>query len=166
MPTLVVPFRGAQGKSRLGLPTSGARAALVEAMLADVLAACAPVGPTFVVAPVLMDAPGVTSVDDPGRGQGAAVEAGLDAAVVAGASAPFLVLNADLPCVTPRDLFALAGSVPAGGIAVAAAADGTTNASVNAGELGACAGAIDGLRPKTANADTAKTAARTDREKV
>ncbi|MBV8079467.1 MAG: NTP transferase domain-containing protein [Actinobacteria bacterium] len=128
MPTLVVPFRGAQGKSRLGLPTSGARAALVEAMLADVLAACAPVGPTFVVAPVLMDAPGVTSVDDPGRGQGAAVEAGLDAAVVAGASAPFLVLNADLPCVTPRDLFALAGSVPAGGIAVAAAADGTTNA--------------------------------------
>ena len=52
----------------------------------------------------------------------------LDAAVSAGASAPFLVVNADLPCATPRDLLALAGAVPDGGLAVAAAADGTTNA--------------------------------------
>jgi 2-phospho-L-lactate guanylyltransferase (CobY/MobA/RfbA family) len=38
------------------------------------------------------------------------------------------VVNADLPCATPRDLLALAGAVPDGGIALVAAADGTTNA--------------------------------------
>ena len=32
------------------------------------------------------------------------------------------------PCVKARDLFTLAGAVPDGGLAVAAAADGTTNA--------------------------------------
>ena len=39
-----------------------------------------------------------------------------------------LVVNADLPAVTPRDLLALLGSIPPDGIAVAAAPDGTTNA--------------------------------------
>ena len=34
----------------------------------------------------------------------------------------------DLPAVTPRDLLSLLGSIPPDGIAVAAAADGTTNA--------------------------------------
>src|SRR5205823_9580793 len=36
--------------------------------------------------------------------------------------------NADLPCVTARDLFSLAGAVPDRGLALAPAADGTTNA--------------------------------------
>jgi len=37
-------------------------------------------------------------------------------------------VNADLPCVDARDLLALAGGVPEGGLALVAAADGTTNA--------------------------------------
>jgi 2-phospho-L-lactate guanylyltransferase len=127
MPTLVVPFRGAGGKSRLEPLGADAQATLARAMLADVLAAAADVGPVFVVAPEPV-ADGVTHVHDPGRGQGAAVAAGLAAASAAGAPPPFLVVNADLPCVTPRDLFSLAGSVPPDGLAVAAAADGTTNA--------------------------------------
>jgi 2-phospho-L-lactate guanylyltransferase (CobY/MobA/RfbA family) len=39
-----------------------------------------------------------------------------------------LVVNADLPCVRPRDLLALLGAVPTEGLAVVAARDGTTNA--------------------------------------
>jgi 2-phospho-L-lactate guanylyltransferase (CobY/MobA/RfbA family) len=39
-----------------------------------------------------------------------------------------LVVNADLPNAQPRDLLALLGAMPADGIAVAPAADGTTNA--------------------------------------
>jgi 2-phospho-L-lactate guanylyltransferase len=42
--------------------------------------------------------------------------------------APYVVVNADLPCATSRDLLALAGAVPDGGLALAPAADGTTNA--------------------------------------
>jgi 2-phospho-L-lactate guanylyltransferase (CobY/MobA/RfbA family) len=56
------------------------------------------------------------------------VKAGLDAAVAAGLPAPFLVVNADLPCARTRDLLALAGSVPDRGLALVAADDGTTNA--------------------------------------
>ena len=68
-------------------------------------------------------------VPDPGGGQGAAVRAGLEvAALAAGGTGPLLVVNADLPCVTPRDLLALAGAVPPGGLALAPGADGTTNA--------------------------------------
>lgn len=128
MPTLVVPFRGVEGKSRLELSIPAARAALARAMLADVVAACVAVGPTFVVTPD--DAPNADAVviADPGRGQGAAVIAGLDAAVAAGGPQLVLVVNADLPCVTARDLYALAGAVPADGLALAPAADGTTNA--------------------------------------
>jgi len=134
MPTLVVPFRGAKGKSRLGPLSRGARTALAAAMLEDVAAACAAVGPTFVVAPAAEAAARslpveVTVVPDPGGGQGAAVRAGLDAAAVAaGGAGTVLVVNADLPCVTARDLLALAGAVPDGGLALAAARDGTTNA--------------------------------------
>jgi 2-phospho-L-lactate guanylyltransferase len=128
MPSLVVPFRGAEGKSRLELPTTAARAALVRAMLADVVAACLAVGPTFVVTPDEAPVEGATLVADPRRGQGEAVRAGLDAAFAAGGHGPVIVVNADLPCVTARDLFALAGAVPDGGLALAAAGDGTTNA--------------------------------------
>ena len=94
---------------------------LAEAMLADVLAAASGIGRLFVVAPGAPTLPdGVQHVPDPRRGQGAAVRAALDAAVSAGAPAPYLVVNADLPCATPRDLLALAGAVPDGGLAVAA----------------------------------------------
>jgi 2-phospho-L-lactate/phosphoenolpyruvate guanylyltransferase len=129
MPSLVVPFRGAKGKSRLGPLRGVARAALATAMLDDVVHACSGVGPTFVVGPDGLDAFGATIVPDPGGGQGAAVRAGLHAAALAGGAAgPFLVVNADLPCVTARDLLTLAGAVIEGGLAVAPAADGTTNA--------------------------------------
>jgi 2-phospho-L-lactate guanylyltransferase len=39
-----------------------------------------------------------------------------------------LIVNADLPCVRPRDLLALLGAAPLGGMALVEAADGTTNA--------------------------------------
>jgi len=128
MATVVVPFRGSDSKQRLDIPDAD-RHALAEAMLADVIAAAAPVGRVLVVArarPVPLDR--VTLVDDPGRGQGAAVEAGLAAAVAAGLAAPYLVVNADLPCAGSRDLLALAGAVPDRGLALVRASDGTTNA--------------------------------------
>jgi len=129
MSSLVVPFRGAKGKSRLEPLPGKARSALARAMLADVVEACLGVGPTFVVAPSGVEAPGSRLIVDPGGGQGAAVQAGLDAAaLVSGGLGPFLVVNADLACVTPRDLLALAGATPVGGLALAAADDGTTNA--------------------------------------
>jgi 2-phospho-L-lactate guanylyltransferase len=128
MPSVVVPFRGAEGKSRLELPTAAARAALVRAMLADVLGAAVAVGPTFLVAPGEDGVDGVTAVADPRRGLGEAVRAGLDAARAAGGPEPVLIVNADLPCVTARDLLALAGAVPERGLALAPARDGTTNA--------------------------------------
>jgi 2-phospho-L-lactate guanylyltransferase len=128
MPTVVVPFRGTEGKSRLaGLPVA-ARASVREAMLADVLAACEAVGTTYVVTNARGLRTAATMITDDGRGQGAAVAAGLEAAERAGSPAPFLVVNADLPCVTARDLLALAGAIPDDGLALVAAADGTTNA--------------------------------------
>ena len=106
-----------------------ARVRLAEAMLADVLEAARAVGRVLVVAPDPPALPaGVRHIADPHRGQGAAVGAALKAAAAAGLPAPFLVVNADLPCATARDLLALAGAIPDGGIAVAGAVDGTTNA--------------------------------------
>jgi 2-phospho-L-lactate guanylyltransferase len=112
-----------------------ARVRLAEAMLADVLDAAAAVGRVFVVAPDAPALPGeVEHVADPHRGQGAAIRAALDAAIAAGAPAPYLIVNADLPCVTARDLLALAGAIPDAGLALAAATDGTTNALGLSGE--------------------------------
>jgi 2-phospho-L-lactate guanylyltransferase len=129
MPTVVIPFRSTDPKHRLEGLGEAARSSLAHAMLADVLAAALPVGRVLVVAPEAAGLPaGVEHTVDPRRGQGAAVRAALDAAVAAGAAAPFLVVNADLPCAGTRDLLALAGAVPEGGLALAAAADGTTNA--------------------------------------
>lgn len=129
MATVVVPFRGRDGKRRLEPLPEPARRLLAEAMLGDVAAAAAAAGLLVVVAP---DPPALAvealHVVDPGRGQGAAVRAALDAAVAAGLPAPYLVVNADVPCATPRDLLALAGAIPDGGVALAAARDGTTNA--------------------------------------
>jgi 2-phospho-L-lactate/phosphoenolpyruvate guanylyltransferase len=128
MPTLVVPFRGSPGKSRLAPLPPRARLALTRAMLADVITACAVVGRTFVVAPPGERPAGADLVADPLGGQGAAVLAGLAAAVAQGGTAPFLVVNADLPCVTAHDLLTLASAVPEAGLALVPAADGTTNA--------------------------------------
>jgi 2-phospho-L-lactate guanylyltransferase (CobY/MobA/RfbA family) len=97
-------------------------------MVADVVAACASLGATYVVTPDDVTLAHATVVADPGGGQGPAVTAGLDAAAATGEATLFLVVNADLPCVTPRDLLALAGAVPDDGIALAVAPDGTTNA--------------------------------------
>jgi len=130
MATILVPFKGAEGKRRLAPATPEARVALGLAMLADVLAAAAAAADTTVVTndeaawrvaaelevDVLAGVP---------RGQGPAVEAALRRLEPVG---PVVVLNADLPCVQPDDLRALLGAVPPSGIALAAAADGTTNA--------------------------------------
>lgn len=129
MATVVVPFRGTDPKRRLDHVSEHDRHRLADAMLADVLEAATAIGPVFVVANGEPELPeGATHVPDPHRGQGQAVRAGLDAALAAGAPPPYLVVNADLPCATARDLLALVGAVPAGGLALAVAADGTTNA--------------------------------------
>ncbi len=129
MATIVVPFRGTDPKRRLDPLDAHVRSTLAAAMLADVIEAARALGPVLVVASEAPSLPaGCTVVRDPQRGQGAAVRAGLSAAVERGLPAPFLIVNADLPCVTARDLLALAGAVPEHGLALAAAADGTTNA--------------------------------------
>jgi len=105
MTAVVVPFREPDGKTRLGLG-----AAFARAMLADVLEAAKAVGPTVVAGAA--------------GGQGAAVAAELNRI----AREQTLIVNADLPCATARDLLALLGSAPPRGIALVEAADGTTNA--------------------------------------
>jgi 2-phospho-L-lactate guanylyltransferase len=124
MPTVVIPFAGVEGKTRLHT-ASAARRELSLAMLGDVLAAAVAVGDAHVVtadeeAAALARELGAEAVDDAGDGQGAAVAAAL-AAVGEG---PVLVVNADVPCVTPADLRALLGAAPA----LVEARDGTTNA--------------------------------------
>ena len=125
MATIVVPFRSG-GKSRL---PAELRVAVALAMLRDVLEAAAAFSAdvrlvTSDAAAVSIAAElGVEVVADPGGGQGAAVQAGLVA--VEGAC---LVVNADLPGVLPADLEALAEPARIGALAIAAAADGTTNA--------------------------------------
>jgi len=135
MATVVVPFRSTDPKRRLAAVVEPDRVRLAHAMLADVLAAAMPLGDVLVVAGAPPSLPaGVRHVDDPRHGQGAAVRAALDAAVAAGLPAPYLVVNADLPAATARDLLALAGALPEDGLALVAAADGTTNALALSGE--------------------------------
>jgi 2-phospho-L-lactate guanylyltransferase (CobY/MobA/RfbA family) len=109
MARVVVPFREQGAKSRLGFGSEAARRAVVLAMLDDVLATAAAVGTT------------VVATGD--GGQGRAVAAELERLP----EEPVLVVNADLPCATPRDLLALLGTAPPGGIALVEASDGTTN---------------------------------------
>lgn len=126
MAGVVVPFRGTSGKSRLG---QEGRERLALAMLADVLAACLAVGVTVLVtsdedAAGLAQEAGARVVEDPGRGQGTAVSAGLAQLQ----ERPMLVVNSDLPAATPRDLLALLGAMPPTGMAIVEARDGSTNA--------------------------------------
>jgi 2-phospho-L-lactate/phosphoenolpyruvate guanylyltransferase len=128
MPTVVIPFAGAEGKTRLHSSTR-IRRAFAHAMFCDVLAACIPIGRTRVVTPdeegadAARDA-GAEVVPDPGGGQGAAVQAGLAGVEPGG----ILVVNADVPCIVPHDLRSLLAATPAGGVALVEALDGTTNA--------------------------------------
>jgi 2-phospho-L-lactate guanylyltransferase (CobY/MobA/RfbA family) len=111
MPTVVVPFREESAKRRLAPAPEDVRATLAHAMLEDVLVACHAVASEVIVA-------------NGGGGQGAAVEAALRQID----SGPILIVNADLPAAQPRDLLALLGALPADGLALVAAPDGTTNA--------------------------------------
>ena len=129
MAAILVPFRGAEGKRRLAPATPQARIALGLAMLADVLSACVAVAPTTLAsddeaAAHVAAEVGAGVVAGLPRGQGAAVAlalARLD-------SRPVAIVNADLPCVVPDDLRELLRALPRGGLALAPAADGTTNA--------------------------------------
>jgi 2-phospho-L-lactate guanylyltransferase len=126
--TIVVPFAGAAGKTRLA-SSRRARLELSLAMLADVLAAALAVGRTLVAtadaggAGVAREL-GAEGVGDPGGGQGAAVAAALADA----RAGPVLVVNADLPCARPADLRELLAAIPPDGLALVEARDGTTNA--------------------------------------
>ena len=116
MPTIVVPYRG-DAKRRL---PADIRAAAALAMLGDVVEAALAVGHAVVVTDDASAVPpGATWCPDPGDGLGAAVAAGL--AEIGGHA---LVVNADLPAVTPAAIAELA----AAGLALVEAADGTTNA--------------------------------------
>jgi 2-phospho-L-lactate guanylyltransferase (CobY/MobA/RfbA family) len=110
MPTVVVPFRGETAKQRLAPAPEDVRAALAQAMFEDVLAAAGAVGDVVVAGGA--------------GGQGPAVEAELRRID----QGPVLIVNADLPCARPRDLLTLLGALPERGLALVAAADGTTNA--------------------------------------
>jgi 2-phospho-L-lactate guanylyltransferase len=128
MTTVVIPFAGTEGKTRLHSSTR-IRRALAHAMLCDVLAACVLVGDTRVVTPdeggaAAAREAGAEVVADPGGGQGAAVAEAL-AGLEPGA---LLIVNSDVPCAVPADLRALLAATPAGGIALVEALDGTTNA--------------------------------------
>jgi len=136
MTTVVVPFAGTEGKTRLDASRS-TRRDLSLAMLADVLAAAVVVGRTLVVTgdaggATLAAGAGAEAVADPGGGQGAAVAAALE---LAGAG-QVLVVNADVPCAVPADLRALLAGIPARGLALVEALDGTTNAlGLSAGDI-------------------------------
>ena len=127
MTTVVIPFAGVEGKTRLHA-SRRTRHELSIAMFGDVLVAALAVGSVRVVTPdpdgiALARSAGAQVVEDPGSGQGAAVAAAV-AELEPGA---ILILNADVPCVMPDDLRALLAATPAGGMALVEALDGTTN---------------------------------------
>jgi 2-phospho-L-lactate guanylyltransferase len=155
MPTVVIPFAGVTGKTRLHT-SRRVRAELSIAMLGDVLAAARTLGAVRVATSDPdgsreAEEAGADVVGDPGGGQGTAVAAaieGLDPGAI-------LILNADLPCVVPDDLRALLAATPAGGIALVEALDGTTNAlSISAPEQFDSLYGPDSARRFRARADT------------
>jgi 2-phospho-L-lactate guanylyltransferase len=136
MVTVVIPFAGVEGKTRLHA-SRRTRRELSLAMLGDVLSAALAVGAVRVVtadpdgAALAQDA-GAQLVGDSGGGQGAAVEE----AVAGLAPGAIVIVNADVPCVIPADLRALLAATPADGIALVEALDGTTNAlSIQAADV-------------------------------
>ena len=136
MTTVVIPFAGVEGKTRLHA-SRRLRRDLSLAMLGDVVAAALAVGTVRVVtsdsegAALARETGAAGVVDDPGAGQGPAVLSALEG-LEPGA---ILIVNADVPCVVPNDLRALLTATPAGGVALVEALDGTTNAlSISAPE--------------------------------
>ena len=128
MTAIVVPFRGDRDKQRIEAPDD-VRAHLALAMLGDVVTACVATTRTLIVtadegAAELAAELGAEVSSDPGGGQGEAVRAGLAGLP----EEPVLVVNADVPCVVPRDLRTLAGAAELGAIGLVEAGDGTTNA--------------------------------------
>jgi 2-phospho-L-lactate/phosphoenolpyruvate guanylyltransferase len=126
--TVVIPFAGVEGKTRLHA-SRRLRRELSLAMLGDVIGAASSTGTVRVVTSdsegaALASEAGAGVLDDPGGGQGPAVQAALEG-VAPGA---ILIVNADVPCVVPDDLRALLAATPAGGVALVEALDGTTNA--------------------------------------
>jgi len=126
--TVVIPFAGEEGKTRLH-PSRRVRGALARAMLQDVVAACIAVGRARIVTPdeeaaAAVAEAGAEVVFDPGGGQGPAVQAGLEGVEPDG----ILVVNADVPCIVPHDLRSLLAATPAGCLGLVEALDGTTNA--------------------------------------
>ena len=127
MATVVIPFAGVDGKTRLQA-SPALRRDMSLAMLGDVLGVCVTLGRTLVVTSSAQGAAvaaelGADVVPDSGGGQGRAVQAAL-----AELTGQVLVVNADLPSVTPGDLEQLVAATPLGGMALVEAADGTTNA--------------------------------------
>ncbi|MBW3593792.1 MAG: 2-phospho-L-lactate guanylyltransferase [Actinobacteria bacterium] len=124
----IVPVRGRDGKTRLdGFLAPEERARLVDAMLMDVVAACAgaaSVDRVLVVTPDREAAPrGLDVLVDEGAGHEEAIAYALmDARARGGA----LVIMADCPLVSPESLDRLANA--ADPIALAPARDGGMNA--------------------------------------
>jgi 2-phospho-L-lactate/phosphoenolpyruvate guanylyltransferase len=126
--TLVIPFAGIDGKTRLHA-SSRVRREVSLAMLGDVLAAARSVGRIRLVTEddagaELGRESGAEIVFEPGGGQGPAVHAALQGL----GPGAIVIANADLPCVLPDDFRALVAATPAGGLALVEATDGTTNA--------------------------------------
>lgn len=125
MATVVVPFRSG-GKSRL---PAKLRVEVSLAMLGDVLEAAVGHAERVLLvtadeaAALVADGLGVEVVDDPGGGQGRAVQAAFD-----GVDGVCLVVNADVPCVGRSDIAALALAPQSDALSIVAARDGTTNA--------------------------------------
>ena len=114
MTTVVIPFAGVEGKTRLHA-SRRLRRELSLAMLGDVLAAAAGAGEVRVVTSdsegaALAREAGARVVDDPGGGQGPAVQAALEGL----GPGAILIVNADLPCVVPDDFRALLAATPPG----------------------------------------------------
>ena len=125
----IIPVRVTpDSKSRLAAALDApARAALVEAMLARVIAAARAARNVAEVCTIGTTFDGALALADPGGGLNLAASAALSQAAQGGATR-VIVIHADLPLVTPRDLELLAAA-PAGDLAVAPDRHGTgTNA--------------------------------------
>lgn len=114
---VVVARTGANAKTRLSRALGPeARIALAETMLDDVLRATggADLGGTVaVVEPARDHGDGVIAVADPGTGHLGAIEAGIEAAVAAGARC-VIVLPGDIPLLTSDDVRELAAAAASG----------------------------------------------------
>ncbi|GAA3662391.1 2-phospho-L-lactate guanylyltransferase [Microbacterium marinilacus] len=139
---VVVPVKGASGKSRLELPAAAGRrrGELARAIALDTLDAVFRATHVSTVIVVTSDADIVAAlqgraliVPDPGSGLNPAVSAGLAAAP---SSLPRAALLGDLPALSPRDLdsaLQLAAEVPLG-VVPDAEGTGTTLVTARAGQ--------------------------------